>query len=161
MQRRIRFQTIPVLLLLILPVFAQQQTDPSLLTVDSLFTFRTRSLGPVQWQNDGSGYLALEPSPTKKNFLDIVRYDVATGDRTVKVSAEKLTPSGASEPIAVEEFSLTADEQKLLIFTNSARVWRSQHSRRLLGLRSQSAKLQETRWCGRKTVDADVRQVFT
>ena len=125
MKRQI--QLLPVFLLLILPVFAQQ-SDPSLLTVDSLFTYRTRSLGPVQWQNDGAGYLALEPSPTKKNFVDIVRYDVATGDRTVKVSAEKLTPPGAAEPLAVEEFSMTADEQKFLIFTNSARVWRSKRA---------------------------------
>ena len=124
MTRRFRLQIIPVFLLLLLPVFAQQ-TDPSLLTVDSLFTYRTRFLGPVQWQTDGSGYLALEPSPTKKNFVDIVRYDASNGTRTVKVSAEKLTPTGATEPLSVEEFSLTADEQKLLIFTNSARVWRS------------------------------------
>src|SRR6185436_56159 len=122
---RRRIQLLPIFLLLILPVFAQQQSDPSLLTVDSLFTYRTRSLGPVQWQNDGSGYLALEPSPTKKDFLDIVRYDVATGDRTIKVSAEKLTPTGAAGPITVEEFSMTGDEQKILIFTESARVWRS------------------------------------
>ena len=74
---RRRFQIIPVFLLLILPVFAQQ-TDPSLLTVDSIFTYRTRSLGPVQWQTDGSGYLALEPSPTKKGSVDIVRYDLET-----------------------------------------------------------------------------------
>jgi dipeptidyl-peptidase 4 len=121
---RRRFQIIPVFLLLILPVFAQQ-TDPSLLTVDSLFTYRSRSLGPVQWQADGSGYLALEPSPTKKDSVDIVRYDAGTGARTVKVSAEKLTPSGAQQPLSVEEFSMTPDEQKLLIFTNTARVWRS------------------------------------
>ena len=113
---------IPVLLLLILPVYAQQ-SDPSQLTVDSLFTYRVRPLGPVQWQTDGSGYLALEPSPTKKNFLDIVRYDVSNGDRTVKVSAEKLIPTGATEPLSIEEFVITPD--KLLIFTNSQRVWRS------------------------------------
>src|SRR5688572_15038273 len=88
-QMRRRFQIIPVFLLLILPVFAQQ-TDPSLLTLDSLFTYRSRFLGPVQWQTDGSGYLALEPSPTKKDSVDIVRYDASTGARTVKVSAEKL-----------------------------------------------------------------------
>jgi dipeptidyl-peptidase-4 len=123
--RRRRLIIIPVFLLLILPVFAQQQSDPSLLTVDSLFTYRGRFLGPVQWQADGSGYLALEPSPTKKNFVDIVRYDANTGERTVKVSAEKLTPTGANEPLGVEEFTVTPDEQKLLIFTNSARVWRS------------------------------------
>src|SRR5262245_19490529 len=119
-----RFRIVPIFFLLLLPVFAQQ-SDPSLLTLDSMFTYRIRPLGPVQWQTDGSGYLALEPSTTKKNFLDIVRYDLNTGDRTVKVSAEKLTPTGAAEPLAVEEFSLTPDEQKLLIFTNSERVWRS------------------------------------
>src|SRR5215217_3778788 len=122
MQRRIRFLVVPIFLLLLVPAFAQ---DPSLLTVDSLFTYRTRFLGPVQWQADGGGYLAFEPSPTKKDFVDIVRYDVNTGTRTVKVSAEKLTPTGATEPLSIEEFTFTPDEQKLLIFTNSARVWRS------------------------------------
>ena len=117
-----RLLIFPVLLLLITPVFAQ---DPSLLTLDSLSTYRSRLLGPVQWQNDGSGYLALEPSPTKQGSVDIVRYNVNTGERTVKVSAEKLIPSGASQPLVVEEFSMSADEQKLLVFTNTARVWRS------------------------------------
>src|SRR5687767_5506326 len=119
-----RLRIIPVLLLLILPVYAQQ-TDPSLLTVDSIFTYRTRPLGPVQWQSDGSGYLALEPSTTKRGSVDIVRYDANTGERSVKVAAEKLIPSGTQSPLEVEEFSLSADEQKLLIFTNTARVWRS------------------------------------
>src|SRR6201988_1937717 len=116
---------IPVLFLLLIPVLAQQQSDPSLLTVDSMFTYRTRSLGPVRWQDDGSGYLALEPSPTKKDSVDILRYDASTGARTVKVSAEKLTPPNSTQPLAIEEFYLTVDEQKVLIFTGSERVWRS------------------------------------
>src|SRR6476620_2272615 len=115
---------IPVLLLLLVPVFAQQ-SDPSLLTVDTMLTFRPRSLGPVRWQDDGSGYLALEASATKSHAEEIISYDALSGARTVKVSAEKLTPAGASAPLNVEEFSLTPDEQKVLIFTNSARVWRS------------------------------------
>jgi dipeptidyl-peptidase-4 len=121
---RYRIRIIPILFFFILPVFAQQ-TDPSLLTVESLVTYRGKSLGPVQWQANGSGYLALEPSPAKKNFVDIVRYDVNTGERTVKVPAEKLIPSGATDPLSVEDFATSADEQKLLIFTNSERVWRS------------------------------------
>ena len=115
---------IPVFLLLLVPALAQQ-ADPSLLTVDSIFTYRTKSIGPVRWQENGSGYLALEPSPTRKEFVDIVRYDAVSGERTVKISAEKLTPSGAADPLAIEEFNFTADEQKVLIFTNTARVWRS------------------------------------
>jgi dipeptidyl-peptidase-4 len=78
----------------------------------------------VQWQSDGSGYLALEPSTTKKDAVDIVRYDALTGDRTIKVAAEKLTPTGGG-PLGIDEFYFTSDEQKVLIFTNTARVWRS------------------------------------
>ena len=120
-----RFRIIPVFLLLILPVFAQQ-SDPSLLTVDSLFTYRSRSLGPVQWQTDGSGYLALEPSPTKKDFRRhrSLRREHRRSNRE-SLRRETHSRPAPPQPLSVEEFSLTADEQKLLIFTNSARVWRS------------------------------------
>src|ERR1043166_6805944 len=119
---RRRLLIVPLFLLLVVPVLAQQG---ELLTVDSIFTYRTRSLGPVRWQDDGSGYLALEPSPSKPKFVELVRYDAATGQRSVKVSTEKLTPQDATDPVLIEDFSMTGDEQKLLIFTNSARVWRS------------------------------------
>ena len=33
--------------------------------------------------------------------------------------------SGASSPLVIEEFTLSADNQRLLIFTNTERVWRS------------------------------------
>jgi dipeptidyl-peptidase 4 len=117
-----------LLLLLTASINAQQTapaSDPSLLTLDSIFTFRTRSLGPVQWQQNGSGYLALEPSANNKDVLDIVRYDALSSERTIKVPAEKLVPAGATAPLSIEDFVFTPDEQKLLIFTNSARVWRS------------------------------------
>ncbi|MEO8433820.1 MAG: S9 family peptidase [Pyrinomonadaceae bacterium] len=116
-----------LLLLTCTSLFAQQTqpTEPGLLTVDSIFTFRTKSLGPVQWQNDGSGYLALEPSAHKNEFLDIVRYDGVTGERTIKLSAGNLVPTGATDPLSIEEFTLSPDEQKVLIFTKSERVWRS------------------------------------
>ncbi|HKR21036.1 MAG TPA: DPP IV N-terminal domain-containing protein, partial [Pyrinomonadaceae bacterium] len=124
MKRRVTIAPF-ILIALLLPVFAQQAVDPSILTVDSIFTYRTRPLGPVRWQDNGSGYLALEPSATRKDAVDLVRYDAATGERSVKVAAEKLMPQGATDSLGVEEFSMTGDEQKLLIFTNTARVWRS------------------------------------
>ena len=124
--KRLVFSTFFLFLLPLLILAQQPQTpEPSLLTVDSIFTFRTRLLGPVRWQANGSGYLALEPSPNKREILEIVRYDALSGDRTVLVSAEKLTPPGATAPLTVEEFDLNQDEEKLLIFTNSERVWRS------------------------------------
>ena len=127
MKRSLRLTRALVLFVLIVPVLAQQPAttaDPSLLTVDSIFTFQTRSIGPVRWQKDGAGYVALEPSPLKKEFLDIVRYDAATGERRVWLSANELTPPGGAT-LLIEDFELSEDGRKLLVFTNSERVWRS------------------------------------
>ena len=117
-----------LLLILAASITAQQtaqQSDPSLLTLDSIFTFQTLSLGPVQWQQDGSGYLALERPPDKNDVPEIVRYDALTGTRTIKVAANKLLPAGLNTPLTIEDFVFTPDEQKVLMFTNSERVWRS------------------------------------
>lgn len=117
-----------VALLVVAPLSAQQQArqaQPELLTLDTIFTYQPRSLGPFQWQEDGSGYLMLEPSGSGKGGADIVRYDARTGAKSVLVSAEKLVPQGESTPLTVEQFDESADGQKLLVFTNSARVWRS------------------------------------
>lgn len=99
--------------------------DSGLLTLDSIFTYPAKTLGPIEWQEDGRGYLVLEPSPTTKGALDIILYDAVGGQRSVKVPAEKLKPAGAAAPIAVEQFYFSRDASKLLIFANSARVWRS------------------------------------
>ena len=119
----IRQRVAVVFVLLLLAVPAVAQTD--LLTVDSIFTYRTRSLGPVRWTADGSGYLALEPSEQIKNANDFVRYDAATGQRSVFIPADRLSPDDGAKPLAVEDFAFTGDEQRVLIFTNSQRVWRS------------------------------------
>ena len=136
---RHRLLILPLLLIIYVTAVAQQtqqiqvtqQTQPAqsadgvLLTVESLSSYRTKPLGPVRWQSDSSGYFALEPSTTKKGSTDLVRYASATGERTVFVAAEKLIPAGQTNPLTVEEFDFSDDGQKLLIFTNSARVWRS------------------------------------
>src|SRR5262245_2401532 len=120
-----QFITLQILLILfVVPVIAQQ-VDDSLLTVDSLLTFRSKSIGPVRWERNGSGYLALEPSASDRELMDLVRYDAQTGTKTVLVGAEKLKADGASAPLSIEEFELSNDGLKLLVFTNSARVWRS------------------------------------
>lgn len=126
-----RIRRIPIVLLIVLlvaPIFAQQaarQADQSLLTLDTIFSYGARSLGWHQWQADGSGYLMLEPSSANRGALDLVRYDAASGARTVLVAAQSLIPTGAPSPLVIEEFTLSADNKRLLIFTNSARVWRS------------------------------------
>lgn len=108
-------------------VYAQpptSQADPATLTLDSIFTFRAKSLNALKWQADGKGYLVLEDSG-KGGAQDLVRYDIATGDRSILIGADKLVPAGATAPLVVEEFDVSPDARKLLLFTNTARVWRS------------------------------------
>lgn len=126
-----RIRRVPLVLLALLmvaPIFAQQaarQADTSLLTLDTIFSYGAKSLGWHQWQADGSGYLMLEPAASNKDALDLVRYDAASGARSILVSAESLTPPGAKSPLTIEEFTLSAGNNRLLVFTNSERVWRS------------------------------------
>jgi len=123
-------QTIVLILILSFWAIAAQaqqtatQADPSTLTLDNAFTYRAQALNALKWEAGGKGYLVLEDSG-KGEAQDIVRYDAATGQRSILVAASKLVPTGASTPLAVEDFEVSPDTQKILLFTNTARVWRS------------------------------------
>ena len=103
------------------------QKDLSLLTLDRIFLgreFGGERFGRIQWLDDGSGYTALESSLTEERGRDIVKYDPATGKREILVSADRLVPAGDSEALAVQGYTWSKGKKKLLIYTNSQRVWR-------------------------------------
>jgi len=102
--------------------------DSSLLTVDRIFgsqEFRGGSLAALGWLSDGVGYSMLEPAAGGKAGRDIVRYDAETGLKTILVPAARLVPSGAATPLDIEEYTWSPDGRRLLIFTNSQQVWRT------------------------------------
>jgi dipeptidyl-peptidase-4 len=78
--------------------------------------------GPAQWNESGDSYSTLEP--TADGGVDIVEYDAASGARTVRVAARLLKPKGANAPIDIEEYTWSADGKRLLVFTNTQKVWR-------------------------------------
>src|SRR5580700_6096623 len=113
--------------------FAQNPTPASPISADSdkllhrLFAstdFEPKVFGPARWLDDGQFYTTLEPSATNKDAQDIVRYETATGKREILVAAEKLIPPGAQSPLAIEDYSWSKDKTRVLIYTNSAQVWR-------------------------------------
>jgi dipeptidyl-peptidase-4 len=108
---------------------AQRATnDSSLLTVDRIFAspeFRGGSLGPLAWLGDGSSYTTLERPGENRPGRDLVRYDAETGLRTILVPASRFVPQGDSVPLDIEEYRWSRDGRKLLIFTNTAQVWRT------------------------------------
>jgi dipeptidyl-peptidase-4 len=85
--------------------------------------FATKSFGPARWLEDGKSYVTVEAS-TKKSARDLVRYDAASTQREVLVSASQLTPQGAEKPLDIDDYAWSTDMNHVLIFTNSRRVWR-------------------------------------
>ncbi|HEV2297598.1 MAG TPA: S9 family peptidase [Candidatus Acidoferrales bacterium] len=86
--------------------------------------FAGERFGPVRWEEEGKSYTAVERSAAIPDASDIVRYDTATGARTVLVAASELIPPGSKQPLDIEGFEWSQDRSKLLIYTNSRRVWR-------------------------------------
>ncbi len=86
--------------------------------------FAGEAVRPARWLNDGDAYATLEPTNGGGRARDIVRYDTQTGKREVLVAASELTPAAGKDPLRVEDYAWSADMNRLLVFTNSARVWR-------------------------------------
>ena len=109
-------------------LFAQPLKDSSLLTIDRIFLdheFTKNRLKPLHWIDNGNSYLTLEPAENRKGIYELVRFDSKSGRREIFISADELTPEGGDQPLVIENFSFSDDESKVLIFTNSKRVWRS------------------------------------
>ena len=106
---------------------AQDKATGPILTVDRIFgsrEFAAERFGPARWMRDGESYTTLEPSTAAKEGRDLVLYRAGTGAREVLVSATKLVPPGATEPLAIENYDWSPDGTVLVVFTNSKRVWR-------------------------------------
>lgn len=109
----------------ILPVRAQQ-ADPARLTLARIYgspEFRSQGFGPARWLEGGAAYTTVERAGDGAG-LDLVRYDTEQGTRSVLVPAARLVPAGQSKPLVLEDYEWSPDGSKLLVYTNSERVWR-------------------------------------
>jgi len=112
------------------------ETDPGYLSIERIIDsdeFDSKSFGPIRWLKDGSGYTTLEDSqahedvndPNDEKSKDIVRYEPESGKREIMVPATRLVPKDESEPLKIDDYSWSSDGKRLLIFTNTKRVWRT------------------------------------
>ncbi len=105
-----------------------QEIDSNELSIDRLFNsgeFRQERLGPVTWYKDGESYVKLENSEENRSIREVVAYTSASQERTVLVTVKDLTPEGSDQPLSISSFQFTADENRMMIFTNTKRVWRA------------------------------------
>jgi dipeptidyl-peptidase-4 len=148
---RCNFLSIVVLsLTLVLSACAQQasrkQSKPleadQMLTIEAIFkdyVYDPKEPGQIRWLEDGSGYTALEtveeyrdvePERDEEGEIikwpeDIIFYDPATLERSTLISAAQLTPGGEDKTLTIDDYSWSKDRSKLLIYTNSVKVWRT------------------------------------
>jgi dipeptidyl-peptidase-4 len=102
--------------------------DASLVTVERIWDTRDFSgdaLGPTEWMPGGDAYTRVESSEEVEGGSDLVLYAAESGERTVLVPAASFVPEGASEALGIRDYDWSADQRRLLIFTNTARVWRA------------------------------------
>lgn len=86
--------------------------------------FEAKRFGPSRWMEEGTFYVTVEPSAAVAEAQDIVRYDSATGTRSVLVSAASLIPAPDAKPLAIDDYAWSDDGARLLVFTNTKKVWR-------------------------------------
>ena len=96
------------------------------LTVDRIFDsgeFYAESFS-VNWMPEGGSYFVKRPA-SSGNGSDIVLIDPQTPNETKTLLAAKdLVPEGADSPIEITSFEVSPDGNKVLVFNNTARVWR-------------------------------------
>jgi dipeptidyl-peptidase-4 len=80
----------------------------------------------IHWEKSGHLFTRMEKN---NGGYQIMQYDPASAfTSTVLVTSAQLTPSDSSHPLRVESYTWYPEHQKMLLFTNSRRVWRA-HTR--------------------------------
>ena len=74
-------------------------------------------VGDIRWSADGNSYYRIE-----KN--ELVQYTLPDNKPVIILSKQQLTPAGVESPLQFSYYSFSSDQQKVLLFTNTKRVWR-------------------------------------
>ncbi len=113
-----------------------------MLTIEAIFKdrdYKPERPEQIRWLEDGSGYTVLETLPEYEDRKpekdaegedikwpeEIAFYDAKTLARSVLISAQSLTPDGNERALVVDDYHWSEDRSKLLVYSNSKKVWRS------------------------------------
>lgn len=146
--RRILSLSVAALLLVLPLASAQAQQLPA--DVDSMMhrlfasrEFASQRFGPARWVESGAAYTTVERSDADSGGRDIVRYETSSGDRSVLVAATALVPAGDTAALSFDDYIWSPDNSKLLLFTNTERVWRQNSRGDYWVLDRESGRLQQ------------------
>ena len=102
---------------------AQPGTELSLARIYGSAEFQSQVMGPLRWFDEGEAYTKFSYNQEIGGF-DLMKVVSETQLHQVLVSAADLIPSGETQPLFIHDYQWSEDQKKLLIFTNSKKVWR-------------------------------------
>jgi dipeptidyl-peptidase-4 len=70
----------------------------------------------IKWSKDGNSYYSVQGG-------ELVQIALPQSAKTVLISKDQLTPAG-QKPVTFRSFSFSDDDKKILLFTNTKKVWR-------------------------------------
>ena len=115
-----------VTLVVLLGLLGATRGGDSELTINRLFGTREYEADRMptwHWSERAPVYFSLDAIKDGQG-RDLVRNDPATGKKEIVVPAKDFIPRTKKEPLNIEGFDFSKDESKLLVYTNSQRVWR-------------------------------------
>jgi dipeptidyl-peptidase-4 len=104
--------------------FLPTELDSELRRIFSDDHYEAATFGPARWLDEGDAYTTVEPSTEIEDSREIIRYDTRTGQRSVLVSAAALRPAEGETPLETDDYEWSSDRSRLLLFTNTRKVWR-------------------------------------
>jgi dipeptidyl-peptidase-4 len=72
--------------------------------------------GAIKWAKDGNSYYNVQGG-------ELIEFTLPQNSKTVLLTKEQLTPQ-EQKPLAFRSFSFSDDNKKVLLFTNTKKVWR-------------------------------------
>ncbi len=133
---RFRLSVLPLVVVVLLSgaAWAQQDDRARVLNqqIERIYQaneFALPRFGPARWLGDGTAYTTVERAPGADGGWDIIRYDAASGARSVLIAGSRLTapalPAQSARPaLSIDDYVWSGDGSRLLVFTNSKKVWR-------------------------------------
>jgi dipeptidyl-peptidase 4 len=111
------------------PAVSQREAAATDDVIDRIFRdreFSPRAVPDRRWLDGGRSYVEIEPVDGASAGSTVVEYDVATGARkSVLITRAQLTPKDAVSPLDIEDLAWSRDKNRVLVFTNTRRVWRT------------------------------------
>lgn len=110
-------------ILLLLGGGSQAQVQLNLEDVVAGKIIQTKGMGAMSWLKDGEHYSRVEAN-TEQGGTDIVSYRAKDNAREVLIPASLFVDKATGKLVPVRSISWSADNSKVLVYTNTQRVWR-------------------------------------